>query len=440
MGEKFEFKTDDNTDAETFLSEKMPLSRLLLPWFIALFSLFMMAWAWFSEIDIVSSTRGMIIPNTRLQFVQSSGSNVVNRILVNEGEFVKKGDILVEFLQADKLGDRAKIEETILKNKARSFRLQAMTAFYHDLRSYIRPPENNPFLDQEMSILDFQKSISQSQRSSLDKKISSLKADKKGIELETELLDQLIPKTKDEIQRSELLLKDGIIGREKLDTLHEKLIRQKKERQIKRARIEGINSEIEFQLENNRLNEENQQQEIATEILKLEQECRILKHDLKKLNSEIKLKNLISPINGIVNKKMIHNTGAVVQSGEAIMSIVPEKSPLEVEAKVLNQDVGFIEAGQTVSVKLDSFNFTKYGKLNGTIRRIASGGVEDPQLGMVYPTIIELINQKITVGDKVFSLKPGMTVTIDIKTGHRKIADYILEPFLRYSDEALRER
>ena len=122
------------------------------------------------------------------------------------------------------------------------------------------------------------------------------------------------------------------------------------------------------------------------------------------------------------------------------MSIVPEKSPLEVEAKVLNQDVGFIEAGQTVSVKLDSFNFTKYGKLNGTIRRIASGGVEDPQLGMVYPTIIELINQKITVGDKVFSLKPGMTVTIDIKTGHRKIADYILEPFLRYSDEALRER
>ncbi len=137
---------------------------------------------------------------------------------------------------------------------------------------------------------------------------------------------------------------------------------------------------------------------------------------------------------------MVHTRGAVEQSGDMIMSIVPEHSPLEVEAKIMNQDVGFIEEGHTVTVKLDSFNFTRYGKLNGTIRRIVSGGVEDPQLGMVYPTIIELANQSIEVDDKVFSLKPGMTVTIDIKTGRRKIADYIIEPFLRYSDEALRER
>lgn len=106
----------------------------------------------------------------------------------------------------------------------------------------------------------------------------------------------------------------------------------------------------------------------------------------------------------------------------------------------MNQDVGFIEEGQTVAVKLDSFNFTRYGKLKGIIRRITSGGVEDQQLGMVYPTIIELANQKFIVDGKLFSLKPGMTVTIDIKTGRRRIADYIIEPFLRYSDEALRER
>ncbi len=439
MGE-VDFEYDDKADAEAFLAEKMPLSRLLLPWFIALFSLFMMAWAWFSEIDIVSSTRGVIIPNTRLQFIQSSGSNVVNRILVKEGETVKEGDILVEFLQADKQGDLAKLQETVMKNQAKYFRLKAISAFYDELRPYIHPPGKNPFLDREMSILEYQKSTYRSQRSSLEKKISTLQADKKGLKLEIGLFDQLIPKTLSEIDRSAQLLNQGIIGQEKLDTLTEKLIRQQKERLIKLSRIDGIDAEIAYQLQNNQLAEENQKQEIAIELLKLEQEYRILKHDLKKLDSEIKLKNLISPINGIVNKNMVHTKGAVVQSGEVIMSIVPEKSPLEVEAKILNQDVGFIKAGNTVKVKLDSFNFTKYGKLKGTIRRISSGAVEDPQLGMVYPTIIELTDQTIKVGEKVFSLKPGMTVTIDIKTGRRKIADYILEPFLRYSDEALRER
>lgn len=431
---------DEQVDAEAFLSEKMPLSRLLLPWFIAMFSLFMISWAWFSEIDIVSSTRGVIIPNTRLQFIQSNGSNVVNRILVKEGQHVRAGDFLVEFLQIDKLGDRAKIQDTLLKNRARFYRLKAMQGFYQHRRQKIAAPENNPFLEREISILDSQKSVFRFQDTTLKKKIETLQADLKSLGREIELLDLLVPRTMVDIERSKLLLDEGIIGREKLDTLHEKLIHQKKERQIKQARVEGIMAEIDYQEESHRLSRESQQQEIEVELLKLEQEFRILNQDLHKLESEIRLKNLISPITGIVNEIMVYTKGAVVQSGEVIMSIVPEKSPLEVEAKILNQDVGFIEEGHTVAVKLDSFNFTRYGKLNGTIRRIASGGVEDPQLGMIYPTIIELANQKIEVDNKVFSLKPGMTVTIDIKTGHRKIADYILEPFLRYSDEALRER
>jgi membrane fusion protein, hemolysin D len=424
----------------SFLTEKLPLSRLLLPWFIALFSISMMAWAWLSEIDIISSTRGVIIPNTRLQYIQSSSTNVVSSIFVREGDFVHEGDVLVEFLQDDKKSDRIKLAETALKNQARIYCLKAEAAFFKGSSLQFQPPVTNPFLDREMSILAYRKQVFHSQASALNKKIGTLQANRRSLELEIELLDVLIPITDGEIKRSTRLLSGGIVGQEKLDVLTEKRVRQEKEQQIKQARISGINAEIDYQVENNRLMTKNRQQEIASELLKLEQEHRILVQDLRKLKSEIRLKNLISPIDGVINKIMVHSKGAVVQSGETIMSIVPEKSPLEVEAKVMNQDVGFIEEGHTVSVKLDSFNFTRYGKLNGTIRRIASGGVEDPQLGMVYPTIIELAHQTIEVDDKHFSLKPGMTVTIDIKTGRRKIADYILEPFLRYSDEALRER
>ncbi len=438
MGMAFD---NDISEAEhSFLTEKLPLSRLLLPWFIALFSISMMAWAWMSEIDIISSTRGVIIPNTRLQYIQSSGTNVVSSIFIREGDLVHEGDVLVEFLQDDKKSDRIKLAETALKNQARIYRLKAEAAFFRGSSLQFQPPASNPFLDREMSVLAYRKQVFHSQVSALNKKIGTLQANRRSLELEIELLDVLIPITDGEIKRSTRLLSGGIVGQEKLDVLTEKRVRQEKEQQIKQARIGGINAEIDYQVENNRLLAGNRQQEIASELLKLEQEHRILIQDLRKLKSEIRLKNLISPIGGIINKIMVHSKGAVVQSGETIMSIVPEKSPLEVEAKVMNHDVGFIEEGHTVSVKLDSFNFTRYGKLKGTIRRIASGGVEDPQLGMVYPTIIELAHQTIEVDGKRFSLKPGMTVTIDIKTGRRKIADYILEPFLRYSDEALRER
>ena len=122
------------------------------------------------------------------------------------------------------------------------------------------------------------------------------------------------------------------------------------------------------------------------------------------------------------------------------MTIVPQNSLLQVEAKIMNQDVGFVKLGQEVSIKLDSFSFTKYGKLVGKVQHISSGGIEDPQMGMVYTSIIELKANEIEIDGEIFRLKPGMTVTVDIKTGKRKIIDYIIEPFLRYGDEALRER
>lgn len=428
-------------DIESFLLEKIPLTRMLLPWFIALFSISMISWAWYSEIDIVSSTRGVIISNSRLQNIQSSESNVVEKIHVKEGDKVAEGDVLVTFLQVDKKSDHAKTRDAMLKNRAKHYRLSEMISFLQNKSLHIKPPAGeNPFLEKEISILKVQKNVYRSQSASLERKIETLIADRKSLELEIELLDTLLPRTKNEIKRSSRLLAEGIIGQEKLDGLNEKLVRQKKEKQIKQSRIVGIESEIAYQRESKRLSAETQQQEISMELLKLDQEHRVLKNDLKKLDSEVRLKNLISPMSGVVNKIMVHTWGAVVQSGEVIMSIVPENCPLEVEAKIMNQDVGFIEEGHTVAVKLDSFNFTRYGKLNGTIRHIATGGVEDQQLGMIYPTIIELANQKIEVDGKLFSLKPGMTVTIDIKTGRRKIADYIIEPFLRYSDEALRER
>ena len=133
-------------------------------------------------------------------------------------------------------------------------------------------------------------------------------------------------------------------------------------------------------------------------------------------------------------------SGRVVQSGEVIMELIPTSSPLEVEAKVLNRDIGFVHVGQEVKVKIDSFKFTKYGYIEGVVTNIAKSSILDEKLGEIYPVLIELKKDTMRIDDKNIKLIPGMTCSVDIKIGKRRLIEYIISPMIRYKDEALREQ
>ena len=122
------------------------------------------------------------------------------------------------------------------------------------------------------------------------------------------------------------------------------------------------------------------------------------------------------------------------------MELIPKDTPLEVEAKVLNRDIGFIQVGQKVKVKLDRFKFTKYGFIEGTIINIEKSSILDENLGEIYPIIIELSTDKMKIDGKYIQLMPGMTCSVDIKIGKRRLIEYIISPMVRYKDEALREK
>jgi len=122
------------------------------------------------------------------------------------------------------------------------------------------------------------------------------------------------------------------------------------------------------------------------------------------------------------------------------MELIPNDVPLEVEAKVLNRDIGFIQIGQKVKVKLDSFKFTKYGYIEGEVTDIEKASILDENLGEIYPIIIQLNTDIMKVDNKYIKLIPGMTCSVDIKIGKRQLIDYIISPMIRYQDEALREK
>jgi hemolysin D len=159
------------------------------------------------------------------------------------------------------------------------------------------------------------------------------------------------------------------------------------------------------------------------------------KEQLEKLIQTIK-----APIDGYVNKIEIHTIGGVVTPAQELMTIVPKDCELMVKAKVMNQDIGFIEEGMDVSVKVDTFNFQKYGILKGVVTLVAANSIEDERLGPVYEVYVKPENTTLMVEGKEQSIKTGMTTTNEINIGKRRIIEFFIYPLIKYLDESIKVR
>jgi hemolysin D len=124
------------------------------------------------------------------------------------------------------------------------------------------------------------------------------------------------------------------------------------------------------------------------------------------------------------------------------MTIVPENTLLELEAQVLNRDIGHVRVGQRVINKVEAYDFTRYGYIEGEVLWVGTDAVQDPKLGPVFPVRIGLAQTHMptAVNGRVGEVKAGMTVTADIRTDERRLLEYLVAPMLRYKQEALRER
>jgi len=120
--------------------------------------------------------------------------------------------------------------------------------------------------------------------------------------------------------------------------------------------------------------------------------------------------------------------------------IVPDDAEVQVSAQILNKDIGFIYEGQPVRVKLEAFNFTDYGLIEGVVDNISRDAIQDENLGLVYAARIKLNKRHLMVGGRRQAIGPGLQVQAEIKTGERRIIQYLLSPIAKTMDEAGRER
>ncbi len=160
----------------------------------------------------------------------------------------------------------------------------------------------------------------------------------------------------------------------------------------------------------------------------------------KKLQIEKQTQILKSPIDGYVNNILVHTKGGVVSPAEKILTVVPKDAKKLIKAKVLNQDVGFVEKSMPVSIKVDTYNFQKYGILDGEVVIVSPNSVKDEQLGEIYEVYIEPKNSTLLVEGKEQSIKYGMTTTNEIKIGKRRIIEFFIYPLIKYMDESIKVR
>lgn len=150
--------------------------------------------------------------------------------------------------------------------------------------------------------------------------------------------------------------------------------------------------------------------------------------------------SMVAPVGGTVQQLAVHTVGGVVTEAQSLMLVVPKDNPMELEAFLENKDIGFVRSGQNVTVKIETFQYTKYGTIEGTVTSMSDDAINDEKRGLIYAVRVRLMKTWIAVDGGQISLAPGMSATGEVKTGSRRVIEHFLPPLLQYRDESLRER
>ena len=176
------------------------------------------------------------------------------------------------------------------------------------------------------------------------------------------------------------------------------------------------------------------------ELLAKQKEVKAIKADINAITFQSKVQIISSPVDGYVGKLLINTQGSAINAGEALISIIPSDENLIIKANVLNKDIGFLELHQKVAIKIDTFNFQKYGKLDGELIHISNDSIKDEKLGEIYEIKVNPLQNSLIIDGQEKPIEPGMSVVAEIKVGKRRVIELFIYPIIRYLDEGLSVR
>ncbi|MFA3761030.1 HlyD family type I secretion periplasmic adaptor subunit [Yersinia sp. 2466 StPb PI] len=416
-----------------------PLARRTA-WFLALTLLLALVWSIVGRLDIHASAKGKVIVSEHSKVIQPLEPGVVVAIKVRDGDKVEAGQVLIELNPIGIDAELGNINQQLMHRLLEAARMAALLTV--NPAAMFTPPESSPDdlnitarallhkevneVNAELSRQESEQAVNQAHIQAGMTNITHQKVLMKNIHQRLQAL-RTLAKSKS-IADVELLLQE----REWLNATAESS-RLDNEQAILQAKAHHLSqTRLHYLAEKRRSYQErlNQAHEVINQ----------LRQEQIKLLEKQRQQTLRAPVTGVIQQLAIHTLGGVVTTAQPLMVLVPESYQLELDVMILNKDVGFVLPGQAVEVKVDSFPYTRFGTLSGEVKHISRDAMEDQQQGLVFPARIRLDSDRLSVEGKSVRLSAGMAVSVEIKTGRRRVIDYLLSPLQEYQSEAMRER
>jgi len=414
--------------------EKTPVniaSRILL-WIILFIVTTTVAWAAIGKMDIVTVAQGKVIPDGKTKPVQSMVKASVDQVHVKENERVTRGQLLVSLDAEDQQAELIRLQQHFEQLSADENR-------YGKLLELLQSRDKAlPRSDDYLLLADWH--VYQEKQAEIDVAIEKLEFEKKRTRLESDKYQSILPILENKEKNLKKLADKNLTSNQQY--LDQKQLRLQTLHDLKAAKVRTseIQSAIESLHQKKTLLVQQTLQTYAQKHKTSSENRQSIEQELVKQKQLMKSYQLKSPINGRVHQLSVNGSGTVVTPAQQLMMIVPDDLQLEVEAFVKNSDIGFVQSSQSVQIKVDAYPFTRYGLLDGKLTEVGSDAIQDENYGLVYRVMVEPAKNHLDHQGRKLALAPGMTVSVEVITGQRRLIDYFLEPLQRYSSESIRER
>src|SRR6476661_8855910 len=336
-----------------------------------------LVWAWWGTIDIVASATGKIVPSGRTKVIQPFETGVVRSIRVQDGQVVKAGDVLIELDPTFNAAERDHLRNDLLAEQLNIARLRAALAGGDDPLADFTPPA-----DADPSLISTQRQLLLNQVTEHRAKIAALlrqQAQKEAEQATTAAtihkLETIIPVIQSRVDIRKTLVEKELGSKLSYFEVLQLLVEQQEEFNVQNSHLRETEAAIAAIRETRGQAVAEYRHTLSDELAKTEQKANGLAQDLIKAEQRTRLQLLTAPVDGVVQQLAIHTVGGVVTPAQSLLVVVPSDSRLEIEAMVSNRDIGFVHAGQDAEIKVDTFNFTRYGLLHGHVLSISQDAI-----------------------------------------------------------------
>jgi hemolysin D len=445
-------------------AERTPLERQFLPaalelietpapalpraiiWTILAAAAFTVLWAYFGQIDLVAVAPGKVIAADKTKVIQPAETAVVKRIYVADGQHVKAGEVLVELEAAATAtaAESARIREGLVAARLESARYDALAraaSGIGPLAALVSPVDvPKQLVDSESRAMQSQYQEHRAKLAALDAEIAKRVAELASSKELVTKLTQTLPIAQRRADDYKNLVKQNFVSQHGYLEREQARIEQERDLAFQEAKAR----ELAAGVEEARKRRESLLAEFGRSVISAkvdaDKRAALLEQELIKARTRERQQTLTAPVDGTVQQLAVHTVGGVVTPAQALMVIAPSDYQPEIEAVLENKDVGFVKIGQRVEVKVETFPFTRYGTLPGTVSFVSSDAVPDEKRGLIFQARVKLERTTLRVDGRDVTLTPGMAVSTEIATGKRSVMEFFLDPIRRTMDEGIRER